>query len=96
MSKLRKTEHGVATFLDPGSDVPLLEVKTLQCCHCGGHWAPRPGSGRVRGFCTRCMGPVCGPGCVECVPTEVYLENLEKGRAPEYRPICVPTSFSDE
>lgn len=85
--KLNKTEHGLVTLLDPGSDRPLLEVKTLQCVHCGGHWIPRPGSGMVRGFCTRCNGPICGPGCAECVPEEQMLENIEKRRALNFRPI---------
>lgn len=80
-------EHGVIIIADPGSDRPLLETKTLQCVHCGGHWIPLPGSGRVRGFCQRCMGPVCGPGCAECIPEEQMLENIEKGRPADYRPI---------
>lgn len=80
-------EHGVIIIADPGSDRPLLETKTLQCVHCGGHWIPLPGSGRVRGFCQRCMGPVCGPGCAECIPEEQMLENIEKGRPADCRPI---------
>ena len=91
MSKLNKREHGRIIVCDPGSDKPILEVATLQCCHCGGHWFPQPGSGRVRGFCTRCMGPICGPGCAECVPEEQLLENLEKGRPANWRPISVFT-----
>jgi len=92
MSGLRCTDHGLATWTDPGSDKPILEKRTVQCVHCGGHFIPEPGSGRVRGFCFQCAGPICGPGCVECVPTDVYLENLEKGRPPDFRPIIVPTS----
>lgn len=93
MSKLAKREYGRVTLTDPGSDRPLLEAATLQCCHCGGHFAPRPGSGTVRGFCTRCMGPVCGPGCAECVPAEQLLTNLETGKPLDHRPIIVPVSF---
>jgi hypothetical protein len=87
-----KTEAGLIVVSDPGSDKPLLEVPTLQCVHCGGHWVPQSGSGRVRGFCQRCMGPICGPGCAECVPVEQYLENMEKGRPDDFRPtqIIVP------
>lgn len=73
-------EAGTIIVTDPGSDKPLLEVATIQCAHCGRHWVPRPGSGRVRGFCTRCNGPVCGPGCAECVPAEARLEILEGTR----------------
>jgi hypothetical protein len=80
-------EAGRITLSDPEKDKPLLEVATLQCCHCGKHWAPRPGSGIIRGFCTRCMGPVCGPGCAKCVSIEQELENMEKGRPLDYRPI---------
>lgn len=86
-------EAGVITLIDPGADKPLLEAGTLCCCHCGGHWTPAPGSGRVRGFCTNCMGPVCGPGCAACVPTDLYLTNLELGRDPAFRPVVVPVSF---
>ncbi len=89
---LRKTEHGRATWMDPGADRPLLEIKTVMCCHCGGHFQPEPGSGKIRGFCFTCMGPICGPGCQECVPLEQYLSNLEAGRDPSFRPIIVPTS----
>jgi hypothetical protein len=82
-------EAGLLTIIDPGSDKPLLEVASLQCVHCGCHWVPQPGSGKVRGFCTRCHGPVCGPGCAECVPTEQLLENLEAGRELHFRPTKV-------
>jgi hypothetical protein len=86
-------EAGLVTLIDPGADRPLLEVGTLQCVHCGGHWVPQPGSGRVRGFCQNCMGPVCGPGCAACVPTEQLLENIEKGRPLDFRPVLVPVTF---
>lgn len=51
---------------------------TLQCVHCGGHWVPQKGSGKVRGFCRRCMGPVCGPQCAVCTPLEKWLDHVEK------------------
>lgn len=86
-------EAGHITLIDPGADKPLLELGTLQCCHCGGQWFPQPGSGRIRGFCQNCNGPVCGPGCAACVPTEQYLENLEKGRDPLFRPILVGVNW---
>lgn len=80
-------ESGYLVVMDPGSDKPILETATVQCVHCGGHWVPQPGSGRVRGFCGRCNGPICGPCCQSCVPTEQLLENLERGRPLDYRPI---------
>lgn len=91
---LNTREAGVATYVDPGSDRPILEVGTLCCVHCGGHWLPSPGSGRVRGFCQNCSGYVCGPSCTACVPVEQYLENMEKGRPDDFRPVVVPVSFS--
>lgn len=93
---LAKREYGTITVVDPGSDRPLLQASTLQCCHCGGHWWPQPGSGNLRGFCTSCMGPVCGPGCSACVPTEQLLENMEKGRDWTFRPIIVPAGWDAE
>lgn len=40
----------------------------------------------MRGFCQNCNGPICGPNCAECVPEEQYLENIEYGRDPLFRP----------
>ena len=82
---------GELILSDPGSDKPVLTVGTLSCCHCGLHFVVQPGSGRTRGFCMNCNGPVCGPACAACVPTEQFLDNLEKGRPVDYRPIIVPT-----
>ena len=76
-------DNGLVTILDPGSDRPLLEVKMLKCVHCGGQYPCQPGSGKVRGFCMRCNGPVCGPGCAECVPEEMMLEIIEGTRRPD-------------
>lgn len=81
-----RREPGCVTVCDPGSDKPILEAQTLQCVHCGGHWIPQPGSGRLRGFCMRCNGPICGPDCQECVPVEKLLEIMEG--------TCDPTAVS--
>lgn len=94
MPGLRKTEAGVVVFEDRETGAKILEIGTLQCVHCGGHWWPQPGSGRIRGFCSRCAGPICGPDCAECIPTELLLENMEKGRDINFRPIVVSTSFT--
>lgn len=85
-------EDGLLSVMSHDADKPVAEIPTIQCVHCGGHWVAQPGSGRIRGFCQNCMGPVCGPGCAECIPTDLYLTNLEKGRPDNFRPICVPTS----
>lgn len=111
MGRLRTNDHGLIVVVDPSADKPLMELKTTQCVHCGGHFelkppklithtltpfeaAVREEQGKiVRGFCQRCNGYVCGPGCAACVPTELYIENLEKGRPADYVPVVVPTSF---
>lgn len=52
---------------------------TMQCCHCGGHWVRRPGSGKVRGFCLRCNDVTCGgPRCDDCIPQELLMEITEQ------------------
>jgi len=57
-----------------------MVADTAQCVHCNGHFQIVRGSGRVRGFCTKCMGPTCGSReCDECVPFEKRLEIMEKG-----------------
>ena len=89
MSKLNKTDHGTMSWTEKGSDKVLFVAKTLQCKHCGKHWIPQPGSGRVRGWCMNCHGPICGPGCATCVPEEALLENYEKGRPLDFRSIQV-------
>jgi hypothetical protein len=86
-------QAGEITICDPGSDKPILEAGTLQCVHCGAHWQIRPGSGKIRGFCSRCNGPVCGPKCAECVPAELQLDNMEKGRALNFRPVMVTSKL---
>lgn len=71
--------HGTGTLSDP--DAPRdVHRDFLQCVHCQGVWEVSPGSGRRRGFCTRCAGPVCGtPACGECRgPWEKRIEMIEK------------------
>ncbi len=72
-------------------DGQVIEADTLQCVHCGAHWAIQPGSKTVRGYCHKCNGPVCGPKCQVCVPAEQWLENIEQGNPAGYRRIIVPT-----
>jgi hypothetical protein len=73
-------DHGLIIISDPGKDKPIAEIKTLQCSHCGGHFPVEPGSGRIRGFCMKCNGPVCGKECAKCIPFEKQLEILEGTR----------------
>lgn len=54
---------------------------TIQCVHCGKHWIPKPGSGKVRGWCVSCNGASCGDTrCMDCVPFEAKLEIAEGTR----------------
>ncbi len=64
----------------------LEEGATLSCCHCQHTWILKKGSGKLRGFCQNCLGYVCGPGCMECVPVERMIENMEAGRDPKTPP----------
>lgn len=85
------------------ADGGRIEFGMVACCHCGGHFpAPRFGSSEAdkasrigRGWCDRCNDYICGAGCLKCVPLEQYLENLEKGRDPEFVPIVVPVYFPE-
>ncbi len=79
--------NGYMVTTDPVGGIS--EADTLQCVHCGCHWRVEPGSGKVRGYCTRCNGPICGPKCQQCVPAEQQLENIEQGRSRGFRPIRV-------
>ena len=61
-------------------DAPDFERDTLQCVHCMQHWMVEPGSGRRRGWCTRCSGPLCG--AEECMKNCVPFEKKVYGEAP--------------
>lgn len=83
----RKDSGSLEVFCSDGG---AKTFKTVHCVHCGGHFVPTPGSGKVRGFCQNCNGFVCGPSCDACIPMELMLENMEKGRPLEFKPIVVP------
>lgn len=70
------------TWFSMGLAGELTEGQTLQCAHCQYTWILKKGSGKTRGFCTNCMGYVCGPACVECIPAEQRICNMEKGLPP--------------
>ena len=77
-----------------GGDGPEQTFDTVQCCHCGKHWVYRPGSGKRRGWCTKCGRVTCGDAmCDPCVPIEVRLENREAGRDLYHRQIVVPVGI---
>ena len=81
--------HGYMIMTGPGGAV--IEADTLQCVHCGRHWAVSPESRRMTGYCHTCNGPVCSARCAECVPAEQQLENMEQHRPINHRRIIVPT-----
>lgn len=62
---------------------PTVETDTLMCVHCQYHWRVVRGSGRQRGFCANCAGPVCGKyDCMNrCEHWEKKIEIME-GRNP--------------
>ena len=50
------------------------QMESLKCVHCQHTWIIKPGSGRKRGWCLKCMGPTCGSQeCMTCVPLEIAL-----------------------
>lgn len=57
---------------------------TLCCCHCNSHFQVVPGSGKRRGFCTRCHDVTCGSeACMACVPFSKVQDDLEAGKMVE-------------
>ena len=62
-------------------DGRVFEFDLLQCIHCQYTWRVERGSGRERGWCTRCGGVVCGAGpCMTaCVHFERRLDLAARG-----------------
>lgn len=83
-------------FVTPEAGGRVIERETAQCRHCGGIWVIQPGSGRLRGYCTLCKGMTCGPACSSsCIPTEVLLESIEKGKDPAaVRPVAASVTHA--
>lgn len=71
-----RSPNGYVIITEP--DVPTFEADTAQCVHCGAHWVVVTGSGTIRGYCYKCMGPFCGPKCEPCRPTEKLFEEIER------------------
>jgi len=67
-------------------DGKMIERDTIQCVHCGGHWVVEPGSKQVRGYCTKCDGPLCGQKhCLEhCIPFEKMIDTIERKSRSDY------------
>ena len=75
----KMNEKNIGGYILDGDDKVIAD--TIQCCHCGKHWIREPGSGKIRGFCTKCHKLTCGDiGCCKCVPYEKKIELIEKGK----------------
>ena len=86
-TSLRPKAYSIIT--DPDSP-RVIEADYLQCCHCGCQWRIQPGSGKTRGHCMECAGPVCGPDCpAKGLPFDAYLESIERGLRPDQMPVSV-------
>jgi len=67
----------------------ITKGQTWMCFHCNSHHQIVKGSGKLRAFCLKCVGPVC-VGCAnKCVPIEQMLENIEHDRPLDYYPIMI-------
>ena len=71
-----------------GQDIAM----TIQCVHCNCQWVPIRGSGKTRGFCLNCKGPICGKQeCIgTCLPWEKKLDNDDKLRKGHFIAIQSP------
>ena len=59
---------------------------TFMCRHCNGHFLVERGSGKKRGWCTRCGGPTCGTAkCGACKPFQVWIDEVERKATYEAR-----------
>lgn len=69
-------------FIFTGPD-GTVEQFTLKCVHCGYNWHVEPGSGKKRGWCMKCKGPICGAEwcCKECVPNDAQLDIMGGDRS---------------
>jgi hypothetical protein len=63
---------GYNVLTDRESDRALDEFESARCGHCGGHFRVIVGSGRTRGWCSKC-GVTCGQR--NCA---VHVENWEQ------------------
>jgi hypothetical protein len=71
---------GTGILMDPA--LPReVQMDYKQCIHCQAVWKVEPGSGKMRGFCGKCNGPICGPKCLECNgPFDKQNDDLAAGR----------------
>jgi hypothetical protein len=85
LARVEELVGGEPEFVRKPSGYILMDGKevahTLQCGHCGAHWVPIKGSGRVRGFCSKCNKVLCGAEkCLRYhIPIEVQLDFQDGG-----------------
>lgn len=74
-----RAAKGFILYTDVQSGARLFEGDMRQCCHCQAIWTHKPGSGKLRGFCRRCMGHVCGKRTcmLNCYPAEQQIDDTE-------------------
>ena len=85
LTKLRPSGYAVLTM--PGERAQ--EWDTVQCVHCGGHDPVNPHVVKG-GWCFGCNGYICSKKCATaCVPHEQLLDNLEKNKPLDYRPVGI-------
>src|SRR3990167_2127897 len=74
-----RAAKGFLTLTDRETGAKLFEGDMRQCCHCQAIWTHKPGSGKLRGFCGRCHGHLCGKRtCMtNCYPAEQQLDDSE-------------------
>ena len=93
ISSLAPAHSRVGLFTETPLDGGKPRQADLVCCaHCGFVWVWRKGSGCRRGWCGRCNGLVCGRAACRvraCCSWRQGLDNLEAGRAVDYRPVLV-------
>lgn len=57
------------------------ESDYLQCSHCALQFQVEPGSGKKRGYCTRCGAVTCGASkCDTCIPWRQKFDLIESGK----------------
>lgn len=67
-----KRASGELIITDDNGNETVKE--TMKCCHCQYTWILERGSGRVRGFCTKCNDVTCGSKeCMSCIPFQKKL-----------------------
>lgn len=79
-------------IVTPCDHGPVQQMDTVSCGHCGYTSIWVAGSEKWWSKCLKCGELRCGKESCrnsECVPVEQWLENVEKGRREDFRPLLV-------